>query len=122
MPASRVHLACVVIDCQDPAAMAAFYQAAGGGEITRNDADSAWVSMAGTTLVLRRVADHCPPTWPAPDVPIQMHMDFLVDDLREAERELHGYGATTAAHQPPGQGLIVMLDPAGHPFCIASRR
>jgi len=39
MPAT-IEPAAVIIDCQDPAPVAAFYQAAGGGEITRTDEDA----------------------------------------------------------------------------------
>jgi hypothetical protein len=118
---ARIELACIVLDCSDPSAMAAFYQAAGGGEITHEDADSAWVTLAGTTLVCRRVDDYRPPTWPSPDVPLQVHMDFFVTDLREAERDLLAHGATPAAHQPHPGALLIMLDPAGHPFCLGVR-
>ncbi|MHA6761944.1 VOC family protein [Streptacidiphilus sp. PAMC 29251] len=118
-----VELACVVIDCQDPARMASFYQAASGGEITRTDEDSAWVAMAGTTWIFRQVEGYQPPTWPSSEVPLQMHLDFYVDDLDTAEKQLQAHGATTPEHQPNDRalGLIVMLDPAGHPFCIATR-
>ncbi|WP_161790251.1 VOC family protein [Streptacidiphilus carbonis] len=51
-------------------------------------------------------------------------MDFFVTDLDSAKKQLHAHGATTPQHQPNdrARGLIVMLDPAGHPFCIAARR
>ena len=119
-----ITLACVVIDCQDPAGMAAFYHAASGGEITHTDEDSAWVAMAATTWVFRKVEGYQPPTWPGSKVPPQLHLDFSVDDLDTAEKQLHALGATTPEHQPNDRtrGLIVMLDPAGHPFCIAARR
>ncbi|MFC1436693.1 VOC family protein [Streptacidiphilus sp. N1-10] len=118
-----IELACVVLDCQDPAAMAAFYQAASGGEITHTDDDSAWVAMAGTTWVFRKIEGYKAPSWPSSHVPLQMHMDFLVADLDAAEKQLHAYGATTPEYQPHdrSRGLVVMLDPAGHPFCIATR-
>ena len=119
-----IELACVVVDCQDPAGVAAFYRAASGGEITHHDDDSAWVAMAGTTWIFRKVEGYVPPTWPSPEVPPQMHMDFFVSDLDTAEKQLHAHGATTPEHQPNdrARGLLVMLDPAGHPFCIAARR
>lgn len=49
-------------------------------------------------------------------------MEFSVDDLTAAEEELIGLGAT-AAEYPSNRaaGLLVMLDPAGHPFCISER-
>ncbi|MFC1414342.1 VOC family protein [Streptacidiphilus sp. N1-12] len=118
-----IALACIVIDCQDPARVAAFYRDASGGEITHSDDDSAWVTMSGTTWVFRRVDGYRPPTWPSSKVPLRVHMDFFVDDLEAAEKQLQAYGATTPEHQPKDRalGLLVMLDPAGHPFCLATR-
>lgn len=53
---------------------------------------------------------------------MQIHFDFYADDLDEAEALLRRHGATTPEFQPHrGDGLVVMLDPAGHPFCIGTR-
>lgn len=70
-------------------------------------------------LIFRQVAGYQPPRWPSEDVPMQIHMNFFVDDLDEAEALLRQHGATTL-QLPPGQhadpaSLRVMLDPAGHP-------
>jgi catechol-2,3-dioxygenase len=117
-----VDLGAVVIDCRDAAPMAAFYGAVCGGEIIRSDGDAAWLKVGGTTVIFREVAEYRPPTWPSADVPMQVHLDFFVDDLDQAETLLRQHGATTAAYQPHrDNGLIVMLDPAGHPFCIGTR-
>jgi hypothetical protein len=117
-----VDLAAVVIDCEDTRPMAAFYQGACGGEIIRNDADSAWVRVGGLTLIFREVEGYQAPTWPSSDVPVQIHMDFFVDDANEAVPLLQQIGATTPEYQPHrDDGLVVMLDPAGHPFCIGTR-
>lgn len=75
------------------------------------------------TVIFRRVEGHQPPTWPSPDVPMQVHLDFFTDDLGQAEAELHHHGATTPEYQPlRHDGLIVMRDPAGHLFCICRRQ
>jgi catechol 2,3-dioxygenase-like lactoylglutathione lyase family enzyme len=53
---------------------------------------------------------------------MQVHLDLYVDDLAQAEEQLHRLGAVTADPQPPGPGgLVVMRDPAGHLFCICER-
>ncbi len=53
---------------------------------------------------------------------MQVHLDFYVDDLAAAQDRLQQLGAATSEHQPHGQSdLIVMLDPAGRPFCIGPR-
>lgn len=116
-----IGLAAVVVDCRDAPPVAAFYQAAWGGEIVRSDAGSVWLKMGGRFVIFREVDDYQPPTWPSSEVPMQVHLDFFVDDLHEAEALLHQHGATTPEHQPHPEKGRVMLDPAGHPFCIGPR-
>lgn len=121
MPAT-IELAAITVDCADPAPMANFYIAAADGELVREDADSAWVKIAGTLWIFRRVEDYVAPSWPSRAVPQQMHVEYCVDDIVAAEEKLTAFGATTAEYQPNrAGGLVVMLDPAGHPFCIGSR-
>jgi hypothetical protein len=50
----------------------------------------------------------------------QFHLDLAVDDLDEAERAALGVGATKAEHQPEPDRWRVLLDPAGHPFCVTN--
>jgi hypothetical protein len=114
--AALIEHAATIVDCDDPQSMAAFYERAGGGRTIRVDDDSAWVTLSGLTLIFRHVEDYRRPTWQTSEIPVQMHMDFFVDDLGQAEELLHQYGATTPDHQPDVEGLLVMLDPAGHPF------
>jgi hypothetical protein len=53
---------------------------------------------------------------------MQMHFEIYVDDLARQEQHLIGCGATKPEHQGPNDpGLVVLLDPAGHPFCIFER-
>jgi hypothetical protein len=46
-----------------------------------------------------------------------MHFDFQVGDLESAVDEALALGATLAAAQPQ-DNVRVLLDPAGHPFCL----
>jgi hypothetical protein len=46
-----------------------------------------------------------------------MHLDFQVCDLDSAVEDAVALGATLAASQPQ-DNVRVMLDPAGHPFCL----
>lgn len=48
---------------------------------------------------------------------MMIHLDFGVDDLKEAVQWAVAAGATVAAHQPQDD-VRVMLDPEGHPFCL----
>ncbi len=59
------------------------------------------------------------PTWPSQEVPQQLHLDVVVDDLDEAEAQVRALGATLAGAQP-GTTFRVFLDPAGHPFCLCT--
>jgi len=73
-------------------------------------------------VIFREVEEYRAPTWPSPDVPLQVHLDFFVDDVDTAEALLRRHGATTHDYQPHREnGFVVMLDPAGHPFCIGTR-
>ena len=78
--------------------------------------------LSGLTISFQRIEGYQAPTWPTDEVPTQIHLDFFVDSLDEMERHLQSHGARTAPTQPHlDNGLMVMLDPAGHPFCIATR-
>ena len=54
---------------------------------------------------------------------MQIHLDYQVDDVPEAVAWATECGAIEAEWQPPTRDLTrlrVMLDPAGHPFCLWS--
>ena len=59
------------------------------------------------------------PTWPAAPGQQQMmlHLDFEVTDLSGQTRRAIELGATLAEYQPQ-DNVCVLLDPAGHPFCL----
>lgn len=48
---------------------------------------------------------------------MSMHLDIQVDDLEQAVTYALSVGATQADFQPQ-HDVRVMLDPAGHPFCL----
>lgn len=60
-----------------------------------------------------------PPVWPPePGRPgMQMHIEVEVSDLAAAVEHAIKLGGTEAAYQPQDD-VRVMLDPAGHPFCL----
>ncbi|MFD0523220.1 VOC family protein [Paractinoplanes durhamensis] len=114
-PVGRLHH--LIIDCDDPAASAAFWSALLGQPVTYHDHDFAVVSADTTTsgLAFQRAPDRRPPTWPDPAVPQQMHLDVMVDDLAAAAEAVRALGA----RQLPGDH--VFADPDGHPFCLIPR-
>jgi catechol-2,3-dioxygenase len=111
-------LGMIGIDCADPRVLAEFYSEILGWKIMTSRDDFAMIQDDGLPLVFWRVAEHRPPAWPDPASPKQFHLDLLVDDLDEAEARCLELGATKPDHQP-GSHWRVLIDPAGHPFCIS---
>ena len=107
----------IVIDCPDAAALATFYGAMLDWKVT-GSADWGEVRADyGQCICFQQVESYSPPQWPAQELPQQMHLDVIVDDLDSAEAAVLELGATKHAHQPSSR-FRVMLDPAGHPFCL----
>lgn len=110
-----------VLDAPDPRALAAFYQRLLGWEIGTDEEE--WVTLrepgGGTGLSFQHEPHYVPPTWPGePDKPLMMlHLDIGVEDLDAAVSWAIESGAREAAFQPQDD-VRVMLDPAGHPFCL----
>ena len=113
--AGRLHH--VVLDCREPAALAAFYSQLLGQPITYQSDD--WVVVASNSassgLAFQLAPDHQPPTWPDPAVPQQFHLDVMVEDVAAAGPRVLALGATKL------DGEDVYADPAGHPFCLIKR-
>jgi catechol 2,3-dioxygenase-like lactoylglutathione lyase family enzyme len=119
-PASfRIQTVC--IDCADAHVMAEFYAQLLGWDVTISRPN--WVLMqdpAGCTgLSFQAEESYHPPVWPeetgAQDK--MLHLDIKVDDLEAAVEHAVAAGARLADHQPQ-ERVRVMLDPAGHPFCL----
>src|ERR1700761_5490751 len=107
----------IVIDCPDPGALATFYGAMLDWKV---EVSSDWADVRadyGQCISFQQVEGYVPPRWPGQEVPQQMHLDVVVDDLDAAEAAVVDLGATKHEHQP-GTSFRVFLDPAGHPFCL----
>jgi catechol 2,3-dioxygenase-like lactoylglutathione lyase family enzyme len=121
MMAFSASLSGVVLDTTDVPALADFYRRLLGWKI--RDADANWAVVeppgGGTHLSFQHEPLYRPPTWPSDAAAQQMmlHLDFLVDDLAAAQARAVELGATLAEFQPQ-EGVRVLLDPAGHPFCF----
>jgi Glyoxalase-like domain len=62
-------------------------------------------------------------TWPADEVPQQLHLDLTVSDKEQLDMQharAMGLGATLIVDgsDDPTEPIRVYADPAGHPFCI----
>ncbi|GIE02242.1 hypothetical protein Adu01nite_35920 [Paractinoplanes durhamensis] len=75
---------------------------------------------AGVLLTIQEVPDLPPVSWPDGPIPKQMHLEPAVDDLDAAETAMLAAGARRAGVQPSPERWRVLLDPAGHPFCITT--
>ena len=107
----------IVIDCPDPSALGNFYGAMLDWKV---DLSPGWADVRGEhgqCISFQQVAGYTPPSWPGQEIPQQMHLDVIVDDLDAAESAVLDLGATKHEHQS-GTSFRVFLDPAGHPFCL----
>src|SRR5699024_4190037 len=124
-----------VIDAPAPRRSAEFYRQLLGyiyrpGDEPGAGADSVdpdWLVHTDTRgrrkLVFQRVVRLEPTTWPKPDVPMQLHLDFTVTDTGELARQrrrAEGLGAELIVDRSDDEDepLYVFTDLDGHPFCF----
>jgi hypothetical protein len=118
MVPGTIVLGAIVIDCASPAKLAAFYKAATGWDETYSDDEYVYLGDGGPLqLAFQRIEGYEAPGWPNPAK--HAHLDLKVTDLVQAEKELVAAGATRPDFQPGDGKWVVLLDPEGHPFCIA---
>ncbi len=111
----------MVLDAPDVAVLTRFYSELRGWPIWKQDADGSALDLGEGVayLAIQHNPDYVRPVWPAADGRQQMmlHLDFEVDDLDAAVTEALRLGAELPEHQPQ-EDVRVLLDPAGHPFCL----
>lgn len=111
----------VTLDCADPQVLADFYGALTGmRELFRSDDFVALAGGSGVDLGFQRVDGYRAPQWPGQEAPQQLHLDLRTDDLAVTEALALELGATDPGHDPGDGRWRVLLDPAGHPFCLTS--
>jgi len=114
-------LSSTVLGTADPRGLASFYRDLLGWPTLQESPE--WVVLrpvdgtAGLSFQLEE--SHVPPSWPnSPgEQQMQSHLDIAVDDLDAAVARATGLGASLASYQPQDD-VRVLLDPAGHPFCL----
>lgn len=115
---------CAVLDSDNAEKLSAFYEKLLGWTRFKGEEfiTLANVSQPGfpTWITFQQVDNYIPPIWPAaPDKQQQMaHLDFHVEDMEEGVKHALSCGATLSDVQLE-EGLRVLLDPSGHPFCMA---
>jgi catechol-2,3-dioxygenase len=111
----------VVLEAPDGVALAGFYASLLGWPIAKAEDDGAAIQVPGTSsyLAFQSAPDYQPPVWPTAEgrQQMMMHIDIAVDDLPAAVADAVELGATLADFQPQ-EDVRVLLDPAGHPFCL----
>jgi catechol 2,3-dioxygenase-like lactoylglutathione lyase family enzyme len=112
----------VTLDCDDPQALGRFWAAALGGTVAHESDNFVGVELpSGMWLGAYRVDDYTRPVWgsePGDGPGKQFHLDLSVEDLDQAVAAAVELGATAAEHQPEPDRWRVLIDPAGHPFCV----
>lgn len=112
----------IAFDCPHANELADFYVMLTGWEkeIT-GDEFAALRTPQGMLLVFQTVENYVSPVWPWKEGTQQQmaHVDFKIDDLAQAEEHAIKCGATRAAVQYYDTSTV-MLDPAGHPFCLST--
>jgi len=112
----------VVLDAPDGLELARFYARLLGWQLFNEGNGGAALAPsedAGFNLAFETEENYARPVWPTEEGKPQMsmHLDIEVDDLDEAVTFAIGVGAEVASYQPQ-ETVRVMLDPAGHPFCL----
>jgi predicted enzyme related to lactoylglutathione lyase len=110
----------VYLDAPDAHALARFYRDLLGWPMRTDGANATIAPVDGVSYVGFQQSDsYEKPVWP-PEAGAQqmmLHLDFEVGDLEEAVAHAVELGAQVAGHQPQAN-VRVLLDPAGHPFCL----
>jgi catechol 2,3-dioxygenase-like lactoylglutathione lyase family enzyme len=125
-----------VLDAPDVATLTHFYERLLGWEIETLEGPrhgrppgDGWSRLRpadGSTKIEIQFEEHYQrPVWPgaAGTQGMQVHLDIWVDDLAAGVAWALECGAAEPEHQPEDRDrgkLRIMLDPAGHPFCLWS--
>jgi catechol 2,3-dioxygenase-like lactoylglutathione lyase family enzyme len=110
-----------VLNAPDARRLAYFYRDLLGWPLATDEPD--WCTMqvpnAPANLAFQTEARYERPVWPAARDAQQMmlHLDIGVTDLDSAVTDAVALGAVVHEHQPQDD-VRVLLDPAGHPFCL----
>ncbi len=118
--AAIARLGAVSLDASDPTVLATFYRELLDLEVMFESEEFIVLKGAAVLLGVQKVEDHQPPDWPGSSVPKQVHLELAVDDLDAAEAGALALGATRPETQPTPEVWRVLIDPAGHPFCITT--
>lgn len=110
----------ITLDCAEAGPMSAFWSELLGWEVTASGDGYAMITgPSGVSIGIGEVEGYQPPGWPNEQGSKQFHFDLACDDIAADEERAVSLGATLAEPQP-GETWRVLLDPAGHPFCLTA--
>lgn len=115
-PFEELELWAVNVDCYDVPELTTFYQQLYGGEIDVHREFSDLVREDSIKISFQHSPDYQAPTWPTQERGQQVHIDFKTDDRPGYVAKAISLGAKLMDES--GEDWTVLLDPAGHPFCI----
>ena len=115
----EISLAATTVNAPDALELARFYAEITRG-VARGSAHWAVVDGPNGSLGVQQVDDFRPPAWPHGDPPMQMHLEFFVDDLDATQARVLAAGARPFDFQPNSDHCLVYADPVGHPFCLST--
>ncbi|MDT0164002.1 VOC family protein [Actinotalea sp. AC32] len=104
----------VVIDCAEPAVLAAFWARVLGGEPVERDPAWWYIRPPGwTQLSFQKVPER-------KTVKNRLHLDVLVEDIDDAATRAEAWGARRAGgiHRGDAGSFQVLLDPEGNEWCV----
>ena len=128
----RMDVTSVTIGAPAPRELAAFYARMLGWPIAVEEParpgyppEDGWAQMRppagqiGPRLNFEYEAEYTRPVWPSEpgQQHTTIHLDIAVEDLSAAVTWAIEAGAALAEYQPQ-EHVRVMIDPAGHPFCL----
>ena len=122
-------LSSVVIDSDNAEELSEFYKNLLGWEkkVYNHGESGDWIVLRNkeestTRLVFQQTNNYKRPTWPTKKNEQQqmMHLDFYSDNVAESVKRAIKHGAKLADYQ--SCDWVVLIDPAGHPFCIVPTR
>jgi predicted enzyme related to lactoylglutathione lyase len=114
----------VTLDCADPRAMASFWSELLGWTVAHEQDEYAMVvapegGPGGPALGFGQVEGYVAPGWPNEHGSKQYHFDLACEDLAATAERVRELGGSVPDEQP-GETWTVVLDPAGHPFCLTN--
>lgn len=130
MSADLPTIIATVLDAEDSVALASFWHEFLGLSYRPQQGpedDPHFIVLDGRDgdpkLAIQQVDSLPPASWPVGDVPQQMHLDVLVRSAEEQQRHLdraleRGARVLDDRRDDANDPLVVLADPAGHPFCL----